>query len=154
MRDDPYRYLPTLGEFDLYLIGEGRHEELWRVLGAHVRARSGQTSGASFAVWAPNAHGVRVTGDFNGWDGRAYPMRSLGGSGVWELFVPGVGEGTRYKYAICGPDGVWREKADPMASRGRDAAGHRVGGLHLAAHLGRLRVDRRAGRDASRCASR
>ncbi|MGH3178275.1 MAG: GlgB N-terminal domain-containing protein, partial [Streptosporangiaceae bacterium] len=88
VRDDPYRYLPTLGEFDLYLIGEGRHEELWRVLGAHPR-EVGQTSGASFAVWAPNAHGVRVTGDFNGWDGRAYPMRSLGGSGVWELFVPG-----------------------------------------------------------------
>ena len=115
MRDDPYRHLPTLGEFDLYLIGEGRHEELWRVLGGHVR-EMGQIAGASFAVWAPNAHGVRVTGDFNGWDGRAYPMRSLGGSGVWELFVPGVGEGTRYKYAICGPDGVWREKADPMAN--------------------------------------
>ena len=115
VRDDPYRFLPTLGEFDLYLIGEGRHEELWRVLGGHVR-EVGQTSGASFAVWAPNAHGVRVTGDFDGWDGRAYPMRSLGGSGVWELFVPGVGEGTKYKYAICGPDGVWREKADPMAT--------------------------------------
>src|SRR5882724_4281324 len=115
VRDDPYRHLPTLGEFDLYLIGEGRHEELWRVLGAHVR-EMGQTTGASFAVWAPNAHGVRVTGDFNGWDGRAYPMRSLGGSGVWELFVPGVGEGTKYKYAICGPDGVWRDKADPMAN--------------------------------------
>ncbi len=115
VRDDPYRYLPTLGEFDLYLIGEGRHEELWRVLGAHVR-EVGQASGASFAVWAPNAHGVRVTGDFNGWDGRAYPMRSLGGSGVWELFVPAVSEGAKYKYAICGPDGVWREKADPMAN--------------------------------------
>ena len=145
VRDDPYRHLPTLGEFDLYLIGEGRHEELWRVLGAHVR-EMGQTTGASFAVWAPNAHGVRVTGDFNGWDGRAYPMRSLGGSGVWELFVPGVGEGTRYKFEICGPDGVWREKADPMANRGRDAARHRVGDVHLAAHVGRLRVDRSAGR--------
>ncbi|MGB6576385.1 MAG: alpha-amylase family glycosyl hydrolase, partial [Streptosporangiaceae bacterium] len=115
IRDDPYRYLPTLGEFDLYLIGEGRHEELWRVLGAHVR-EVGQATGTSFAVWAPNAHGVRVTGDFNYWDGRAYPMRSLGGSGVWELFIPGVTDGARYKYAICGPDGVWREKADPMAN--------------------------------------
>jgi 1,4-alpha-glucan branching enzyme len=115
VRDDPYRHLPTLGEFDLYLIGEGRHEELWRVLGAHVR-EFGTVSGTSFAVWAPNAHGVRVTGDFSHWDPRAYPMRSLGGSGVWELFVPGIGEGTRYKYAICGPDGVWREKADPMAT--------------------------------------
>ena len=115
VRDDPYRYLPTLGEFDLYLIGEGRHEELWRVLGAHVR-EIGQATGTSFAVWAPNAHGVRVTGDFNYWDGTAYPMRSLGGSGVWELFVPGVTDGAKYKYAICGADGVWREKADPMAN--------------------------------------
>jgi len=115
VRDDPYRYLPTLGEFDLYLIGEGRHEELWRVLGGHVR-EVGQATGTAFAVWAPNAHGVRVTGDFNYWDGSAYPMRSLGGSGVWELFVPGITDGARYKYAICGPDGVWREKADPMAN--------------------------------------
>jgi 1,4-alpha-glucan branching enzyme len=113
--DDPYRYLPTLGEFDLHLIAEGRHEELWRVLGAHVR-EFGQATGTAFAVWAPNAHGVRVTGDFNYWDGRAYPMRSLGGTGVWELFIPGVAEGARYKYAICGPDGVWREHADPLAN--------------------------------------
>ena len=74
VQDDPYRYLPTLGEFDLYLIGEGRHEELWRVLGAHVR-EVGQTTGTSFAVWAPNARGLRVTGDFIGWDGAAHPMR-------------------------------------------------------------------------------
>ncbi len=112
--DDPYRYMPTLSEFDLYLIGEGRHEELWRVLGAHVR-EVGQATGTSFAVWAPNARGVRVTGDFNYWDGQAYPMRSLGGVGVWELFVPGATDGARYKFAICGPDGVWREKADPLA---------------------------------------
>jgi 1,4-alpha-glucan branching enzyme len=119
VRDDPYRHLPTLGEFDLHLIAEGRHEELWRVLGAHVREVgpvNDTTPGTSFAVWAPNAHGVRVAGDFNYWDARAYPMRSLGGSGVWELFVPGVREGARYKYTICGPDGVWREKADPMAN--------------------------------------
>ena len=115
LRDDPYRYLPTLGEFDLYLIGEGRHEELWRVLGAHVR-EVGQATGVAFAVWAPNAHGVRVAGDFNYWDARAYPMRSLGVSGVWELFVPGAAEGAKYKYEVCGPDGVWRAKADPMAN--------------------------------------
>src|SRR5215831_10105672 len=155
--DDPYRYLPTLGEVDTYLIGEGRHEELWRVLGAHVRAfgpaapatdtgpggaratrptRPGETrereaagstglsfggefgevTGTSFAVWAPNARGVRIIGDFNHWDGRGHPMRSLGGSGVWELFVPGVGDGNRYKFEICGPDGLMRRKADPMAS--------------------------------------
>jgi 1,4-alpha-glucan branching enzyme len=110
--DDPYRYLPTLGEMDLYLIGEGRHEQLWHVLGSHVSEKAG---GTAFAVWAPSAQGVRVIGDFNHWDGRAHPMRSLGGSGVWELFVPGVGAGTRYKYDICGRDGGWQRKADPMA---------------------------------------
>ncbi|HLX50154.1 MAG TPA: 1,4-alpha-glucan branching protein GlgB [Streptosporangiaceae bacterium] len=128
--DDPYRHQPTVGEVDLHLIGEGRHEELWRVLGAHPREFGAATdlppapfnnifekiSGTSFAVWAPNARGVRVIGDFNHWDGRGHPMRSLGGSGVWELFVPGVGEGARYKYEICGPDGHWKAKADPMAA--------------------------------------
>jgi 1,4-alpha-glucan branching enzyme len=114
VQDDPYRFLPTLGELDLHLIAEGRHEELWRVLGAHPRT-IGDVPGTSFAVWAPNARGVRVTGDFNFWDGTAYPMRSLGGSGVWELFVPAAGDGSRYKYDICGRDGQWRKKADPMA---------------------------------------
>ena len=111
LQDDPYRHLPTVGEFDLHLISEGRHEQLWHVLGARPAA-----AGTAFAVWAPNARGVRVIGDFNFWDGRAHPMRSLGGAGIWELYVPGVGPGTRYKYSICGPDGVWREKADPMAA--------------------------------------
>jgi len=112
--DDPYRWLPTLGEVDLHLIGEGRHERLWTVLGAHVRTY-GEVQGTSFAVWAPNARGVRVTGDFSWWDGRALPMRSLGSSGVWELFVPEIGPGAKYKFQILGPDGHWREKADPMA---------------------------------------
>ena len=111
--DDPYRHVPTLGEVDLHLIAEGRHEELWKVLGAHF---SEKADGTAFAVWAPNARGIRVIGDFNHWDGRAHPMRSLGGSGVWELFVPGVAPGTRYKFDICGPDGAWRQKADPMAA--------------------------------------
>jgi 1,4-alpha-glucan branching enzyme len=110
--DDPYRHLPTVGEMDVHLIAEGRHEELWRVLGARVRPGTG---GTSFAVWAPNARGVRVIGDFNHWDGRAYPMRSLGSSGVWELLIPGIGEGATYKFDICGPDGQWHSKADPMA---------------------------------------
>ncbi len=110
--DDPYRHLPTLGEMDLHLIGEGRHETLWTVLGARVRP---DVAGTSFAVWAPNARGVRVIGDFNHWDGRAHPMRSLGSSGVWELLIPGIGPGTTYKYDICGPDGSWHRKADPMA---------------------------------------
>jgi 1,4-alpha-glucan branching enzyme len=116
--DDPYRFLPTLGEVDLHLIGEGRHEQLWSVLGAHVRSYDtpqGTVAGTSFAVWAPNARGVRVSSDFNGWDATAHPMRSMGGSGVWELFVPEVGTGTRYRFDVCGRDGIWRQKADPMA---------------------------------------
>nr|WP_231121895.1 1,4-alpha-glucan branching protein GlgB [Motilibacter peucedani] len=116
--DDGYRFFPTVGEVDRHLIAEGRHEELWSVLGSHVRSypsELGETRGTSFAVWAPNAQGVRVVGDFNGWDGVASPLRSLGSSGVWELFIPGIGAGTRYKYEILGRDGVWRQKADPMA---------------------------------------
>ena len=121
--DDPYRYLPTLGEVDLHLIGEGRHEQLWQVLGAHVRSYPGSSAfdaigeivGTSFAVWAPNARAVRVIGDFNEWDGRRHAMRGLGSAGVWELFVPGIGAGTRYKFEILGRDGQWRQKADPMA---------------------------------------
>jgi 1,4-alpha-glucan branching enzyme len=116
--DDPYRWLPTLGEMDLHLIGEGRHENLWHALGAHVRTYDtpgGPVTGTSFAVWAPNARGVRVIGDFDYWDGRSLPMRVLGSSGVWEIFVPDVGDGCRYKFQILGKDGVWRDKADPMA---------------------------------------
>ena len=115
--DDPYRFLPTLGEVDLHLIGEGRHEQLWEVLGAHVRTTHQGVTGVAFAVWAPNARGVRVIGDFNDWDGASHPMRSLGGTGVWELFIPGIGAGTRYKFAVLGADSVWRDKADPMAQQ-------------------------------------
>src|SRR5262249_39375842 len=111
--DDPYHHLPTLGEMDPHLIGEGRHEELWPVLGAPARP---QLEGASFAVWAPGARGVRLIGAFNHGDGRAHPMRSLGHSGVWELFVPGVGSGVRYKYEISGDDGARHRKADPLAA--------------------------------------
>ena len=116
--EDPYRYLPTLGEVDLHLIGEGRHEQLWEALGAHTRTYDsdhGPISGTSFAVWAPSARGVRVVGDFNYWDGAGHPMRSLGSSGIWELFIPDVGDGTCYKFAILGEDYVWRDKADPVA---------------------------------------
>ncbi len=116
--DDPYRFLPTLGEMDQHLISEGRHEELWNVLGAHVHVYetlNGPVRGVAFAVWAPNAQGVRVVGDFNFWNGTATPMRSLGSCGVWEVFVPEIGAGTRYKYEIIGRDGVRRLKADPMA---------------------------------------
>lgn len=113
--DDPYRYLPTLGETDLHLINEGRHEQLWHVLGAHVQTYDSGVSGTSFAVWAPNARGVRVIGDFNSWDGRSTPMRQLGSSGVWEIFLPDVDAGASYKFALLGQDGHWREKADPLA---------------------------------------
>jgi 1,4-alpha-glucan branching enzyme len=119
-QDDPYRFAPTLGEVDLHLVGEGRHEQLWTVLGARVHeypGPMGTVRGTSFAVWAPRAKAVRVVGDFNAWDGRVHPMRMLGSSGVWELFVPGVGAGDVYKYEIRGADDVVRSKADPMARR-------------------------------------
>ncbi len=112
--DDPYRHTPTIGEVDLHLIREGRHEELWRALGAHVRVHSG-VPGVAFTVWAPNARAVRLIGDFNGWDGQSHPMRSMGDSGVWELFVPGLSAGTVYKFQLLTRDGGWIEKADPMA---------------------------------------
>jgi 1,4-alpha-glucan branching enzyme len=116
--DDPYRWLPTLGELDQHLFREGRHERLWEVLGAHVRRYDtprGTVEGVSFAVWAPGARGVKVTGDFDSWEARAYPMRSLGSSGVWEIFVPGVAVGSRYRFHVLGADGTWREKSDPLA---------------------------------------
>ncbi|MDU0368371.1 1,4-alpha-glucan branching protein GlgB [Microbacterium sp. KSW4-17] len=112
--DDGYRHAPSIGELDLHLITEGRHEELWRVLGAHVRELDG-SSGTAFTVWAPDARALRVIGDFNGWDGSGSAMRSMGGSGVWELFIPGVGIGARYKFEILTRGGQWIEKADPMA---------------------------------------
>ncbi|MEU8901019.1 1,4-alpha-glucan branching protein GlgB [Nocardia sp. NPDC048505] len=115
---DGYRFLPTVGELDLHLIGEGRHERLWDVLGAHPRRYTtldGEVSGTSFAVWAPNARGVTVFGDFDSWGGQTAPMRALGGSGVWEVFVPGVDVGTKYKYRVHGADGRTVDHADPMA---------------------------------------
>ncbi|WP_028047743.1 1,4-alpha-glucan branching protein GlgB [Cellulomonas sp. URHE0023] len=116
--DDPYRFLPTVQELDRHLVREGRHEQLWTVLGANVRTYPGQlgeVSGTSFAVWAPNARAVRVVGDFNYWQGASHAMRSLGESGVWEIFAPGVRAGARYKFEILGQDGSWRQKADPLA---------------------------------------
>jgi len=112
--DDPYRHWPTLGDLDLHLFNEGRHRRLWEVLGAHPRTHEG-VAGTAFAVWAPNAKGVRVVGDWNFWDGRVHPMRSLGSSGVWELFIPGVEPGARYKYEIVAADERLTLKADPFA---------------------------------------
>ncbi len=111
---DPYAFWPSLGEVDLHLLGEGRHEEIWERMGAHVRTRHG-VRGTTFAVWAPNARGVRVVGDFNSWDGRLHPMRVLAESGVWELFVPEVTSGSYYKYELITADGNLVTRADPFA---------------------------------------
>ncbi|WP_347310998.1 1,4-alpha-glucan branching protein GlgB [Defluviimonas sp. SAOS-178_SWC] len=112
--DDPFRFGPVLGEIDEYLLGEGNHRELWRVLGAHM-IRHEAVEGTNFAVWAPNATSVSVVGDFNRWDGRVHPMRRRGATGVWEIFLPGIGEGTVYKFEIRGIGGVRLPlKADPV----------------------------------------
>ncbi len=113
---DPYSFLPALGEQDLYLFNEGNEHFVYNKLGAHQRDLEG-VPGVAFAVWAPSAKRVSVVGDFNQWDGRYHPMRSLGNSGVWELFVPGLGEGTTYKFEIHGADDSLRLKTDPYATR-------------------------------------
>ncbi|ARP86436.1 1,4-alpha-glucan branching protein GlgB [Bordetella genomosp. 9] len=112
---DPYAFGPLLGDLDLYLIGEGRHESLADCLGSHVMTLQGET-GVRFAVWAPNARRVSVVGDFNSWDGRRHPMRLRHSVGVWELFIPGLQAGERYKYEIIGAGGnLLPLKADPLA---------------------------------------
>ena len=115
---DPYYFLPSVGSLDLHLIGEGRHERLWEALGANVKTYTtdlGQVTGTAFAVWAPNARGVAVVGDFCGWNPNQYPMRSLGGTGVWEIFIPGITDGAHYKFAVQTADGGRKDKADPLA---------------------------------------
>ena len=96
---DPYAFAQVLSEYDLYLSGEGTHYEKYEKLGAHVREVAG-VRGVHFAVWAPNAQRVSVVGDFNLWDGRANPMRNLGPTGIWEIFMPGLDEGALYKFEI------------------------------------------------------
>jgi len=113
---DPYRHLPSIGDLDLHLIAEGRHERLWEVLGANVHLFDGEI-GVSFAVWAPNAQAVRVVGEHNDWSGEGHSMRSMGVSGIWELFVPDLTPGSLYKYQILTRDGRWILKSDPMAQR-------------------------------------
>ena len=113
---DPYRFPPVLGEMDDYLIGEGTHRRLWERLGAHAIEHAG-VAGVHFAVWAPNAARVSVVGDFNGWDGRRNPMRRRGGVGVWEIFIPGLGEGAVYKFELRAADGsLLPLKADPVGT--------------------------------------
>ncbi|MEH6772962.1 MAG: 1,4-alpha-glucan branching protein GlgB [Cereibacter changlensis] len=112
--DDAFRFGPILGEMDEYLLGEGTHKRIWQVLGAHPMTHEG-VEGTTFAVWAPNAERVSVVGDFNLWDGRRHPMRRRGMTGVWETFIPGIGEGTAYKYEIRGAGGALLPlKADPV----------------------------------------
>jgi 1,4-alpha-glucan branching enzyme len=111
---DPYSFLPTLGEGDLYLFGKGDERRIYDKLGSQLRTIDG-VPGASFAVWAPNAQRVSVVGDFNGWDGRVHQMRSLGSSGVWEIFIPGVAEGAHYKFEIRNLHGHIVLKTDPYA---------------------------------------
>ena len=110
-----YSFLPTLGEQDLYLFNEGKEQRVYDKLGAHLR-RLGEVPGVAFAVWAPAATRVSVVGNFNGWDPRYHPMRPLGASGVWELFVPGLEEGELYKFAIWDQHGRMRMKTDPYGT--------------------------------------
>jgi len=106
----------SLGELDLYLIAEGRHEQLWKALGAQVkRDEAGALLGTAFSVWAPNAHAVSLIGDHNYWDRNTHQMHRLGSSGIWEIFIADIGAGTKYKFAVCGIDGRWVDHADPMA---------------------------------------
>ena len=113
-RDDPYRFVPTIGDVDLHLFNEGTHRRLWEELGARVRTVEG-VSGVAFAVWAPTAQRVSVVGDFCQWDGRLYPMRALGASGVFELFIPDVRPGALYKFEILTRTGAVHVKTDPFA---------------------------------------
>ncbi len=112
---DPYQFLPVLSDFDLHLLQEGSHEHAYKWLGAQVKKHQG-VEGTSFAVWAPSASRVALVGDFNHWNGAQHVMRSRGASGIWELFVPGIGDGARYKYCIFDASGQQLPlKADPYA---------------------------------------
>lgn len=123
---DPYTFAPQLSDFDLHLFAEGKHWHIYQLLGAHVRCIDG-VDGVLFATWAPNAERISVVGDFNGWDGRRHALRSRGGSGVWELFIPGIVSaesgndvrlvaGANYKFEIRSRDGNVQQKADPYGN--------------------------------------
>jgi 1,4-alpha-glucan branching enzyme len=115
LKHDPYYFAPQLSDYDLHLFGEGNHYRVWTKLGAHPQTLEG-LAGTHFAVWAPNATRVSVVGPFNLWDGRRHALQARGTSGVWELFVPGLGAGAPYKYEIRGPGGTTRLKSDPYAT--------------------------------------
>jgi 1,4-alpha-glucan branching enzyme len=113
--EDPYRFGPTIGDLDLHLFGEGKHEHIYRVLGAHCCEHEG-VQGVRFATWAPNAKRVSVVGDFNQWHGLSHSMRSRALSGVWELFIPGLSGGEKYKFELCDAGGELQLKADPYGN--------------------------------------
>lgn len=113
---DPYAFWPTIGEMDTFLFNKGTHYKIYDMLGAHVVTHQGCV-GTRFAVWAPNARQVALVGDFNHWDGRILPMRSMGASGIWELFVPGILPGEKYKYEVRTAEGNIKIKADPYANQ-------------------------------------
>ena len=145
---DPYAFPPVISDFDLYLMGEGTHLRLWEVLGARPVEVEG-VAGVAFAVWAPGARRVSVVGDFNGWDGRRHAMRLHPAQGVWEIFVPGLGEGAVYKYEVLPRHGGAFLKADPLAF----AAELRPETASVVADLGRYAwgdaewMEKRAGAD-------
>jgi len=112
----PYSFGPQLGELDLHLFGEGKHQHTWQFLGAHL-ATIDDVDGCLFAVWAPNVQRISVVGDFNGWNGHRHPMRNRGQSGIWELFIPGLHDGDAYKYEILSTHGHVFTKADPYGTR-------------------------------------
>ncbi len=114
LANDPYAFLPTFGEIDQYLFGRGVHYQLYQRMGGRLILHQG-IAGAKFCVWAPNAKSISIIGDFNYWDGRVNPMRVLGYSGVWEIFIPGLQEGERYKFEIQTQQGERLIKADPYA---------------------------------------
>lgn len=110
----PYTFAPQLGEIDLHLLGEGNHRQAWKVLGARLTTID-SVEGCLFAVWAPGVQRISIVGNFNAWDGRRYPMRSRGETGIWELFIPGLPAGESYKYEILTRHGSIIKKADPYA---------------------------------------
>jgi 1,4-alpha-glucan branching enzyme len=113
---DPYRFGPTIGDFDLHLFGQGKHQHIYRIMGAHCCEHEG-VEGVRFATWAPNARRVSVVGDFNNWHGLSHAMRSRGPSGVWELFVPGLVAEEKYKFEVCDARGNLHLKSDPYGNR-------------------------------------
>jgi len=114
--EDPYHFLPEIGDMDLYLFNQGAHQRVYDIMGAHVRTPGG-VRGVAFTVWAPNAARVSVVGSFNCWDGRRHPMRLMGTSGIWEIFIPGIGPGDLYKFEIRTKKGDILTKLDPYARR-------------------------------------